>query len=62
MKILDPKSKIRRCCKLLNKAKELSTTGLTVRVSLGKQGLALTHNRDTLYWVFRPQTIFEIHQ
>ena len=46
----------------LIKLRNCQRPDLTVRVTVGKDGLTLTHNRDTLYWVFLPQTIFEIHQ
>ena len=46
----------------LLKLRNCQRPDLTVLVSVGKHGLAQTHNRETLYWIFRPQTIFEIHQ
>ena len=44
----------------LIKLRNCQRPDLTVRVSLGKHGLAQTYNRETFYWVFL--TIFEIHQ
>ena len=62
IKYLIPSLKYSVVVSCLIKLRNCQRPDLTVRVSLGKHGLALTHNRDTLYWVFLPQTIIEIHQ